>query len=353
MSDSSSKSDGGLTPGQRMISSCSGAILTSLFVTPLDVVKIRMQAQSKPQAFAKGHCYLYCNGLMDHTCVCLNGNSVNISMNENITWKKNWYKRPGNFNGVFDAFLRIGRNEGITSLWSGLPPTLVMAVPATVVYFTTYEQIKVGLGHSYNTPVNTWWVPVLAGSSARIFAATVISPLELIRTKLQSEQLTYRQVHEAVRRMLRTDGFLSLWRGLSPTLLRDVPFSALYWLSYETMKGKVLKERNSTQLSFFESFLSGACAGTLAGVVTLPFDVIKTHRQIELGEVTLAKEKKQVSSTWKLIQNLYRQQGIKALFSGLAPRVMKVAPACAIMISTYEHFKHFFRQRNLESLENR
>jgi hypothetical protein len=42
-----------------------------------------------------------------------------------------------------------------------------MAVPATVVYFTTYEQIKVGLGHSYNTPVNTWWVPVLAGSSAR------------------------------------------------------------------------------------------------------------------------------------------------------------------------------------------
>ncbi|XP_053408230.1 probable mitochondrial glutathione transporter SLC25A40 isoform X2 [Mercenaria mercenaria] len=289
---------------------------------------------------------------MDHTCVCLNGNTVNLSVNAK-SWQKNWYKRPGNFNGMFDALYRIGRNEGITSLWSGLPPTLVMAVPATVVYFTSYDQIKTALSHSYNIPVHTWWIPVVSGSSARVFAATVISPLELIRTKMQSEQLTYRQVREAVRTTIQQDGSLSLWRGLAPTLLRDVPFSALYWLSYEMMKAKVMKDGQSTKLSFVESFVSGACAGTLAGIVTLPFDVIKTHRQIELGEVVFAKEKKEVSSTWKLIQNLYRQQGIKALFTGLAPRVMKVAPACAIMISTYEHCKLFFRQRNLELQENR
>jgi len=34
--------------------------------------------------------------------------------------------------------------------------------------------------------------------------------------------------------------------------------------------------------------------------------------------------------------------------SGLTPRIIKVAPACAIMISSYEFFKAFFRQRNLE-----
>ena len=40
-------------------------------VTPLDVVKIRLQAQTK--GFVKGECFLYCNGLMDHVCKCLNG----------------------------------------------------------------------------------------------------------------------------------------------------------------------------------------------------------------------------------------------------------------------------------------
>ena len=61
-----------------------------------------------------------------------------------------------------------------------------------------------------------------------VWAATVISPLELIRTKMQSEKLTYRQVHTAIKDMLRQEGFLSLWKGLGPSLLRDVPFSGKY-----------------------------------------------------------------------------------------------------------------------------
>ena len=44
-----------------------------------------------------------------------------------------------------DAFVKIARNEGITSLWSGLPPTLVAAIPTTVLYFTTYDYLKAWL----------------------------------------------------------------------------------------------------------------------------------------------------------------------------------------------------------------
>ncbi|KAL4229466.1 hypothetical protein ACF0H5_012504 [Mactra antiquata] len=336
-----------LSPLQQMISSCSGAIMTSLFVTPLDVVKIRMQAQRKPQAFAKGNCYLYCNGLMDHTCICINGNSVNIGVS-----RKTWYKRPGNFKGTADALIQIARNEGLSSLWSGLPPTLVMAVPATVVYFTCYEQIKAAISHWYGD-TTAWWIPATSGSTARIFAATVISPLEMIRTKMQSEQLTYSQIRQALSSTIQNGGFLSLYRGLGPTLLRDVPFSALYWTNYELLKKKLLSTQQKTQLSFTESFICGATAGSIAGIITLPFDVIKTHRQIALGEVVFSKEKKEVTSTWKLIENLYRQQGIKALFTGLTPRIVKVAPACAIMISSYEYCKKFFRERNLKMMEDR
>ncbi|XP_052803428.1 probable mitochondrial glutathione transporter SLC25A40 [Mya arenaria] len=344
-----------LTAGQQMISSCSGAILTSVFVTPLDVVKIRLQAQHRPQAFTKGHCYQYCNGLMDHTCVCLNGDqgTGKLPMEElRKHLKQNWYKRPGNFNGTMDALVKITRNEGITSLWSGLPPTLVMAVPATVVYFTTYEQIKWHLGYSYGSQSSDWWKPLMAGGSARVFAVSVISPLEFIRTKMQSEQLTYVRVWEAVKATVSQNGPLSMWRGLGATLLRDVPFSVLYWGSYETMKSHVLANQGRPQLTFLESFTAGGLAASVAGVLTLPFDVIKTHRQIELGEVVFGKGKKEVTSTWRLIHNLYQNQGLNAIFSGLTPRIMKVAPACAIMISTYEFSKAFFRKRNLELLEN-
>jgi len=53
----------------------------------------------------------------------------------------------------------------------------------------------------------------------------VISPIELVRTKIQSEQLTYKQVLTAVTSTVERGGLLSLWRGLGATLLRDAPFS--------------------------------------------------------------------------------------------------------------------------------
>ena len=41
-----------------------------------------------------------------------------------------------------DALVKISKSEGITSLWSGLSPTLTLALPATVIYFVIYEQIR-------------------------------------------------------------------------------------------------------------------------------------------------------------------------------------------------------------------
>ncbi|KAF4020012.1 hypothetical protein G4228_012211 [Cervus hanglu yarkandensis] len=64
-----------------------------------------------------------------------------------------------------DAFLKIIQNEGIKSLWSGLPPALVMAVPATVIYFTCYDQLTALLRSKLGE--NESRIPVVAGIVAR------------------------------------------------------------------------------------------------------------------------------------------------------------------------------------------
>ena len=55
-------------------------------MTPLDVVKIRLQAQQK--AMLSNKCFLYCNGLMDHLCSCGNGRAPE------------WLRKNGQFNGT-------------------------------------------------------------------------------------------------------------------------------------------------------------------------------------------------------------------------------------------------------------
>ncbi|CAI5790379.1 solute carrier family 25 member 39 isoform X1 [Podarcis lilfordi] len=347
--NSSGNMQGGITPMQQMLASGTGALFTSLFVTPLDVVKIRLQAQRTPfsKVFSvqcmpwsiqqpKWKCFLYCNGLMDHLYVCQNGNSCTA-----------WYKTPTRFTGTLDAFVKIIRYEGIRSLWSGLPPTLVMAVPATVIYFTSYDQLRDLLRAKLDSQAR--YIPLVAGAVARLGAVTVISPLELIRTKMQSRQLSYRELRVCIQSAVAQDGWFSLWRGWGPTVLRDVPFSALYWYNYELVKDWLCTRFCLTEATFMVSFAAGAISGTVAAILTLPFDVVKTQRQIQLGDMeTLQVATPRSSSTWLLMQKIRAESGTRGLFAGFLPRVIKVAPACAIMISTYEFGKAFFQKMNQE-----
>nr|XP_060637104.1 probable mitochondrial glutathione transporter SLC25A39 [Anolis sagrei ordinatus] len=349
MAESASVGMAGITPVQQMLASGTGALFTSLFVTPLDVVKIRLQAQRTPfskvlsvQSIpwsiqqAKWKCFLYCNGLMDHLYVCQNGNGCTA-----------WYKAPTQFTGTLDAFVKIIRHEGIRSLWSGLPPTLVMAVPATVIYFTSYDQLRDFLHSKMDNQGR--YIPLVAGAVARLGAVTVISPLELIRTKMQSRQLTYHELRVCIQSAVAQDGWLSLWRGWGPTLLRDVPFSALYWFNYELVKDWLCSQFCLDKATFMTSFAAGALSGTVAAILTLPFDVVKTQRQIELGDMeTVKANTPRSSSTWLLMQKIRADSGTRGLFAGFMPRVIKVAPACAIMISTYEFGKTFFQKLNRE-----
>ncbi|CAG9858660.1 unnamed protein product [Phyllotreta striolata] len=325
------------TPMQQAAASCTGAILTSVIVTPLDVVKIRLQVQKK-NLDKKNKCFLYCNGLMDHYCSC-NPKDPNSK----------WLQRPGQFKGTMDAFVKISRTEGITSLWSGLSPTLALAIPATIAYFVIYEQLRVKFKDLYNADnqgpkLQPFWIPLISGGIARIISVTIVSPLELFRTKMQSQKLSYVELNEAYRSLIKQSGVRGLWKGVFPTLYRDVPFSAIYWMNYESIKS-TLTDRDNTH-PFLISFMSGAISGSIAATVTTPFDVVKTHQQIEFGENTLYgdNEVKKPRSTFTVIRDIHKNHGIRGLFAGLAPRLIKVAPACAIMISTFEYGKVFFNR---------
>ena len=122
--------------------------------------------------------------------------------------------------------MKIKRNEGIRSLWSGLSPTLVMSLPNTIIYYTTYEQLKCFMEHKKENlnPI----IPGVAGGFARISAVTITNPLELIRTKKMSAKLSYADLSSILRQSVETAGLRSLWAGFVPTLWRDVPFSSKF-----------------------------------------------------------------------------------------------------------------------------
>eukprot|EP00050_Salpingoeca_kvevrii_P021896 m.117519 g.117519 ORF g.117519 m.117519 type:complete len:335 (-) comp9519_c0_seq2:803-1807(-) len=270
-----------------------------------------------------GRHYLLFNGHMEHLCTC--DPIPNTA--------------PIRFRGTADAFLKLYHHEGLSSLWRGLPPTLLMAVPQTVMYFTAYDYLR------HRMDQDRWYTPMLAGTLSRTGAVTVISPVELLRTKMQARgKISYSGLAQTLSSAVHREGFFSLWRGLGPTLLRDVPFSAIYWTGFEFARRRYQRAHQTHEkaLPFSYAFASGAVCGSIAAILTLPFDVIKTHMQSTLGDAPSSK----FDSATKIFRDILSKQGWQGLFVGIIPRIAKVAPACAIMISTYEASKAFFLRRN-------
>jgi len=202
-----------------------------------------------------------------------------------------------------------------------------MAVPANVIYFVGYDTLRTSLPSSIPSTL----APLIAGMSARTLAVAAISPLELFRTRLQAyhpteNASTFRSVSKGIGSLVREQGLRSLWRGLELTLWRDVPFSGIYWTGYEFLRKK-FKEyevfRRGGEAGFFEeAFTAGWLSGTIAAFITQPFDVSKTRRQVYSSEI---------SSTLHLMGMIRKEEGIRGLWKGFVPRMLKVAPACAIM----------------------
>jgi solute carrier family 25 protein 39/40 len=292
-----------------------------------------------------------------------------------------------------------------------------MAIPANIIYFTGYEWLRFNrAGSPIARAVPDDYAPLVAGSVARVLAATVVSPIELFRTRLQAQAVPERAAAAAsptnplastfrgIQDMVAAHGYRSLWRGLSLTLWRDVPFSGMYWWGYETIRGRLADARErrvrdglgleldlergrgrnreagvdttTTTRSrawsrsrasdnhadtFTDSFIAGAASGGFASVVTMPFDVGKTRTQVfrDTGSATTATSTTAAATApeernmARLLWHIFRTEGLPGLFRGCVPRTLRVAPACAIMISSYEVGKRVFRGVNERALAER
>ncbi|KAI9356490.1 mitochondrial carrier domain-containing protein [Zopfochytrium polystomum] len=256
------------------------------------------------------------------------------------------------YTGTIDGLRQIMKAEGVSGLWRGITPALILQIPSTVIYYVGYEAVR----DSFHDGLSRWnaqgYAALLAGSFARTIATTAFSPIELVKTRMQAsaEEGTFVGITRQVSAMVRANGWHSLWRGLGPTLWRDVPFSGIYWAGYESLKPKLLPDlegqRPTAGQEFLAAFTAGAVAGTVAAVVTTPFDVAKTLQQtIHHNEPGCLSSPSQQLKFVKVLRSVAETEGLPGLFRGLSPRIARIAPACAVMISSYEVGKLFFESQ--------
>lgn len=192
------------------------------------------------------------------------------------------------------------------------------------------EVDKEGLKH--RTSFLNW---LFSGAFAGAVAKTSVAPLD--RTKIifqvSSARFSAKEAYRLIYRTYLKDGFFSLWRGNSATMVRVIPYAAIQFCAHEQYKmllggyygfqGKALPP--------FPRFLAGSMAGTTAAMLTYPLDMVRARMAVTPKEM--------YSNILHVFVRISREEGLKTLYRGFTPTILGVIPYAGLSFFTYETLK--------------
>ncbi|KAI8899753.1 mitochondrial carrier domain-containing protein [Globomyces pollinis-pini] len=265
------------------------------------------------------------------------------------------------YNGILNSFQLIAKEEGFRGFFGGFNAAVLGSIVSTTTYFGIYEILKRELIECDINPSIGYFI---SGGVADLAASIFYVPSEVIKTRLQLQGKynnphslsahNYKNTYHAFQQIYQKRGLFGLYYGWSATLLRDVPFSAIQFTIYETMKSFFLRhsnQNNQSELTIFHDCLSGGTAGAIAGGITTPLDVIKTYLQTQKrsvprgtfldtkGDISIPAPKAtgvSYSGIYSALRGIRKTSGIKGLFSGIGVRMFWTGSQSMIMFMVYE-----------------
>ena len=161
------------------------------------------------------------------------------------------------------------------------------------------------------------------------------NPLEIVKIRLQVQGEMAKAADGPPKRsamwIVKNLGLKGLYKGASACLLRDVPFSAIYFPSYNHLKTGLFGESPTKKLSVLELLTAGAIAGMPAAYLTTPGDVIKTRLQVEARKGDTSYTGLRHCAT-----TIFKEEGFKAFFKGGPARIIRSSPQFGFTLASYE-----------------
>ncbi|KAJ9357106.1 hypothetical protein DTO027B9_3245 [Paecilomyces variotii] len=238
------------------------------------------------------------------------------------------------YNNSIDCARKVIRNEGFLGLYSGVLPQLIGVAPEKAIKLTVNDLVR---GHFTDKQTGKIWYPweILAGGTAGACQVIFTNPLEIVKIRLQVQGEIAKNVEGAPRRsamwIVKNLGLVGLYKGASACLLRDVPFSAIYFPTYSHLKSDFFGESQTKKLGVVQLLTAGAIAGMPAAYLTTPCDVIKTRLQVEArkGETGYTSLRHCATTVWK-------EEGFRAFFKGGPARILRSSPQFGFTLAAYE-----------------
>ncbi|TKX23096.1 putative mitochondrial carrier protein 7 [Elsinoe australis] len=225
-----------------------------------------------------------------------------------------------------------------------------------------------------STPTQKPWAHFVAGGIGGMTAASLTSPLDVLKTRLQSDfyqsqlvaaraargipplsqlsvaqtaRLHVRETFQILFAIPKVEGWRALFKGLGPNLIGVVPARAINFWAYGNGKRLISQTFNNGQEAAWVHLLAAANAGIITGTATNPIWLVKTRLQLDKATA----EKKGVGLDGRKYRNALdctiqtvRTEGIRGLYRGLTASYLGVTESTLQWV-LYEQMKGSLARR--------
>ncbi|KAI6248464.1 hypothetical protein HI914_03481 [Erysiphe necator] len=243
---------------------------------------------------------------------------------------------------VGKGLIKMWNEEGWRGLTRGNGTNCIRIIPYSAVQFGSYNFYKKFFEPSPGADLNSFR-RLICGGAAGITSVFFTYPLDIVRTRLSIQSASFVSKTQVANQklpgmwttmviMYNTEGgILALYRGIIPTIAGVAPYVGLNFMTYELIRSYFTPEGEKNPSSI-RKLAAGAISGAVAQTCTYPFDVLRRRFQIN----TMSGMGYQYKSILDAVKIIITQEGIRGMYKGIVPNLLKVAPSMATSWLSYE-----------------
>ncbi|KAF2401466.1 calcium dependent mitochondrial carrier protein [Trichodelitschia bisporula] len=239
---------------------------------------------------------------------------------------------------------------GMRSLFAGNGINIVKIVPESAIKFGSYEAAKrfIAKFEGGDKTQHSSVAKYIAGGFSGMVSQFFIYPLDTLKFRMQCDTVSgglhgNKLILATARKMWLREGVRAYYRGLQMGLIGVFPYAAIDLGTFEYLKRRVtlrnmkkygMNEKDAHPGSFATA-LMGGCSGALGASMVYPLNLLRTRLQSQ----GTAHHPRTYTGIRDVFQQTLKGEGIRGLFKGLTPNLLKVVPAVSITWVVYEKSK--------------
>lgn len=291
--------------------------------------------------------------IIDFSAGAIGGTACVLSGQPFDTTKVKMQTFPNVYRSFIHCFTSTLRTVGVRGLYKGTTPALIANISENAVLFLSYGlcqdvvrfMCKMEKGSNLSDIQKA-----SSGSLASIFSAMAICPTELVKCRLQAMHEMERSgkvasgqrstVWTVVKTVLKKNGPLGFYQGLSSTILREIPGYFCFFGAYELCRSKFAQYMGTDKesIGILPLMFSGGFGGACLWMVVYPIDCVKSRIQVH----SLAGSQEGFRKTFL---GIIRTEGFTAFYSGLTPTMIRTFPANGALFLAYEVSRKYMMEK--------